>query len=133
MARLNDLIHQHASRNDRFVTLAAAVLDLERHEVALINAGHLTPLLYRRATGKLEDAMAYRAGGPPLGLVKGQTYGTTRVGLHAGDCLLFFTDGVSEAFNLQKQKFEIEGIHRALQEAGTIPTPFPWRARPPGC
>src|SRR5436190_2740181 len=45
IAKLNDLLYQFTSEMDRFVTLAAAVLDSERHTVTLLSAGHPSPLL----------------------------------------------------------------------------------------
>src|SRR6266700_2709654 len=45
---LNDLLYPNTSQMDRFVTLAAALLDPATHQVTLVNAGHPSPLLIRR-------------------------------------------------------------------------------------
>ena len=54
--KLNDLLAPQTSQMDRFVTLAAALVDTASHHVQLVNAGHPSPLLYRRATGQIEEA-----------------------------------------------------------------------------
>jgi serine phosphatase RsbU (regulator of sigma subunit) len=118
ISRLNDLAVQYMDKTDRFVTLIAAVLDAESHTAALVNAGHLTPLLYRRATGTVEDATAYEAGGQPLGLDRDRIYPVGNVELQPGDSLILFTDGVTDALNLSAKRFGPEGILRALSSGG---------------
>ena len=49
---LNDLLYQHTSQMDRFVTLGGAVLDPATHEVTLVSAGHLSPLMFCKAKGQ---------------------------------------------------------------------------------
>jgi phosphoserine phosphatase RsbU/P len=96
------------------VTLAATVLDPAAHTVTVINAGHMAPLVYRAATGQLEDAISNTLSGLPLGIVEGSTYDSNRVGLHPGDCVLVFTDGVTDALSAQNQPFQVQGIHKTL-------------------
>ena len=57
VSKLNDLVYLSAGQMDRFITLAGAVLDAGEHVVSMVNAGHVMPMLYRAATGVLEDAM----------------------------------------------------------------------------
>ncbi|MBW3596027.1 MAG: response regulator [Planctomycetes bacterium] len=64
VTRLNSLMCQ--SGNDRFVTLAAAVLDPVNHTVTLVNAGHPPPLIYHRATRTVEEAIGDAMAGTPL-------------------------------------------------------------------
>ncbi|HXG11857.1 MAG TPA: SpoIIE family protein phosphatase [Gemmataceae bacterium] len=118
MSRLNDQIYQHTSQMDRFVTLAAAVLDPDRHAVTLVSAGHPAPLLYHRETGTLEEAISRDGAGMPLGIVEGQAYLQPDLRLAPGDCLLLFTDGVTDAVNVRKESFGIEGITAALRDGG---------------
>ena len=62
MGRLNRLFCD-SSWEDRFVTMVLAVLDPRRHEVMVVNAGHLPPLLRRgpdqvEAVGRGRDPLA---------------------------------------------------------------------------
>ncbi len=118
VAALNELVCQSAGQMDRFITLAAAVLDAAAHTVTLVNAGHMTPLLFRAATGKVEDAMPNKAAGLPMGILEGQTYETCSVRLEPGDSLFLFSDGVTDADNMRNESFGLKGIHAALKTDG---------------
>ena len=118
LGRLNELLHPHTNRTDRFVTFAASVLDPLHHAVTLVNAGQLVPLLYRGSAGTLAAAVPYDVGGRPLGLEKARVYNSCHLELQPGDCLLFFTDGVTDAINVCNQRFGLEGIHKAVAGAG---------------
>jgi phosphoserine phosphatase RsbU/P len=121
-ARLNDLIYKHTNLTERFVTLLAAVLDPSRNVATLVNAGHVLPLLYRRATGEVREAIPQDAAGLPLGVQRGHDYASCQVELQAGDCLLLFTDGVCDAVNVQSRPFQVEGVLRVLR-AGQFSSP----------
>jgi serine phosphatase RsbU (regulator of sigma subunit)/pSer/pThr/pTyr-binding forkhead associated (FHA) protein len=113
VAKLNDNLLQ-AGEMDRFVTLAAVVLDPAAHRVTVINAGHMTPLVYRSATGGLEDTISNALSGLPLGIMSGTTYESSQVELRPGDCVLVFTDGVTDALSAENEPFQLDGIQKAL-------------------
>jgi serine phosphatase RsbU (regulator of sigma subunit) len=115
--KLNNLMCQHTSQMDRFVTLVAAVLDQQAHAVTLINAGHPSPLLHRAAEKTLDPAMPTDAVGMPLGILEKQVYPACQVRLGPGDSLLLFTDGVSDSFNVRDRAFSTTGILAAMNEA----------------
>src|SRR5207245_8473059 len=94
---------------DRFVTLVAAVLDPGSHTVTLVNAGHPSPLIYHRATRTVEEAISTAAAGLPLGVLDGFEYGSCQISLEPGDSILAFTDGVTEATDVQ----DLQQIGRA--------------------
>ncbi len=121
LARLNELIYKHTNLTERFVTLLAAVLDPARSLATLVNAGHVLPLLYRRATGEVQEAISQEAAGLPLGVQKGQLYESCQVTLEPGDCLLLFTDGVCDAVNVHGRPFRVEGVLRVLAPASSRP------------
>jgi serine phosphatase RsbU (regulator of sigma subunit) len=118
VAKLNELVHQSAGQMDRFITLAAAILDAENHTITIVNAGHVMPLLFRGATGVLEDAMPKEAGGLPMGIMEGQAYDAHRLVLAPGDCLLLFSDGVEDAVSVRGDRFTMKGVHAALKGEG---------------
>jgi serine phosphatase RsbU (regulator of sigma subunit) len=105
---------------DRFVTLAAAVLDPASHTVSLVSAGHPAPLLYSCVGATLQDATSRDTGGIPLGILEGQEYRLPEVVLQPGDCLLLYTDGVPDAINVRREPFGVKGIHAAVQGNGSF-------------
>jgi serine phosphatase RsbU (regulator of sigma subunit) len=115
VGKLNDLLYEFTSEADRFVTLAVAVLDPARHTATLVNAGHLSPRVYRQATGLFHEAVPREKAGVPLGILQGYAFESCQVPLHPGDTLLMFTDGVTDAVSVQNTTFGPKGMEEALQ------------------
>jgi len=88
---------------DRFVTLVLTVLDPARHEVCLVNAGHMPPLL-RHGSGAVEQ-MCESVGGLPLGVSDGVDYEQVTAGLAPGDSLTLYTDGIPDAMNVAHELY----------------------------
>lgn len=99
---------------DRFVTLAAAVLNPADHTCALVNAGHLNPLVYRSVDKTLTEACTNEQSGLPLGIVPGYPYEIVRVPFGPGDHLLLFTDGVTDSQAPAGEMFGLSGIQKAM-------------------
>ncbi len=114
VGKLNALMNQSGIA-DRFVTLVAAILDHASHTVTLVNAGHPSPLLYRRATRSVQEAIGNEAAGFPLGIQSGFEYASCQVSLAPGDSILAFTDGVSEATDVDNVPFGLKGVDAAVQ------------------
>src|SRR5262249_18038817 len=85
-----------------------------RHTVALVNAGHLSPLLCRRARRTFEEAVPKEVAGVPLGIMEGYSYGSCSVVLEPGDNLLLYTDGVTDQLDVRNNPFSQQGIQTAL-------------------
>jgi sigma-B regulation protein RsbU (phosphoserine phosphatase) len=79
----------------KFVTFFLAFVDPANGRLDYVNAGHNYPRL-RRADGTLEPLTA---GGLPLGMIEGSPYDAGSVAFGAGDALLLFSDGISEAID----------------------------------
>jgi serine phosphatase RsbU (regulator of sigma subunit) len=120
VGRLNDLLYEFTSPMDRFVTFAGALLEPAQHKVTLVNAGHLCPLLYRKGSGTLVDAMPKDKSGVPLGIMEGFSFDTGEVTLEPGDSLLMFSDGVPDALDKRETPFNMQGVQKAVHEAGTV-------------
>jgi len=112
---LNDLLYPNTSQMDRFVTLAAALLDPSSHTVTFVNAGHLPPLIYRLAKGGLEEVATKELVGLPLGVMEGVEYGTVQASLGPGDAVLLFSDGVTEAMDKQNNQLDIKALYSAVE------------------
>ena len=114
VTKLNSLMIQSGIA-DRFVTLVAALLDPWSHTVTLVNAGHPSPLFYHRATCSVDEAISNEAAGYPIGVLDGFEYASCQVRLEPGDCLLAFTDGVTEAMDVNDVQLQAKGVHAAVQ------------------
>lgn len=114
-------LNQQLSRQNfaYFITFALCVLDPARHELTVVNAGHLPPLLRRSATGKIE-LIGVATCRPPLGIDAGLRYQQARVRLQPGDLVVMYTDGVSEARDPLGNIYGVERI-QAICAAGTMP------------
>jgi serine phosphatase RsbU (regulator of sigma subunit) len=121
VGKLNALFHQ-AGLTERFVTLLTAVLDPVGHAVRLVNAGHLTPLVYRGATGRCEEAHTGDATGLPLAVADSFAYESSQVSLGPGDSVLIFSDGVTEAMDVHNKQLHLEGVCAALEGNALSPS-----------
>jgi serine phosphatase RsbU (regulator of sigma subunit)/pSer/pThr/pTyr-binding forkhead associated (FHA) protein len=115
MSRLNDQL-LNAGMMDRFVTLSACLLDPETHTVTIVSAGHESPVIYRAATQTVETGIDRNRSGFPLGMMEGTDYDESRVALGPGDCVFVFTDGVTDALDLQNKPFGMERVHQVIVE-----------------
>jgi serine phosphatase RsbU (regulator of sigma subunit) len=97
------------SWEDRFVTFVLVVLDPGRHELTVVNAGHMAPLL-RRGDGSIES-LAEAESRLPLGVDYDVSYQTATISITSGDCLVLYTDGITEAMN---DRGELYGRPRLL-------------------
>ncbi len=95
LAHVNDLLVPDA-QHGMFVTIFYAVLSLETGELVYANAGHNPPLLLRSRTRELERLTK---GGMALGVLGGTQLEERAVSLDPGDCVVFYTDGITEAFS----------------------------------
>ncbi len=81
-----------------FVTAFVGVYDAGTGRVAYASCGH-EPGLIRRTAGGMEEAAIeeLETTGPPLGVDQNAVYSENTLTLSAGDRLLLYTDGLSEA------------------------------------
>lgn len=98
-----------------FVTAFLAVLDLRNGELRFTNAGHNPPLL-RRATGEVEAIVDRH--GPVVGIMPGEDYGESTLTMAPGDVILVFTDGVTEAMDIDDNLY---GDERLLEVMASAP------------
>ncbi|HJX96675.1 MAG TPA: PP2C family protein-serine/threonine phosphatase [Candidatus Acidoferrum sp.] len=114
VVRLNRYASAHSLDGRRFTTAVLAEYEPGTRALLYVNAGHNPPIL-RRAGGTLEKL---EAGGLPLGIDMGAAYETAAIELKSGDALIFYTDGVIEAFDEKGQEF---GNDRWLEAIRALP------------
>ena len=100
VARLNQSVHRNTTPG-KFVTFFYCVADRKAGELTYTDAGHCKPILVR-ANG---NVVRLGAGGAVLGVIPKWTYEQATVSLEAGDRLVLFTDGVTEAANERDEEF----------------------------
>jgi serine phosphatase RsbU (regulator of sigma subunit) len=96
-----------------FITFALCVLDIQRHELTIVNAGHMPPMCRRARNGEIES-LCPDVACPPLGIDGSITYREDTVKLEPGDIVLLYTDGVSEAPSSTGERYGIERIASVL-------------------
>src|SRR5262249_17333504 len=69
-------------------------------------------------TGRCEEAAFGEKTGLPIGISEGELYQSYQVHLDAGDSMLLFTDGISEAMDVQNKQLQVQGICTALEGPG---------------
>jgi len=99
LEQANDLLVPDIPRN-MFVTCLYAILDPASGRLRYANAGHDLP--YRRHAA---EAVELRATGMPLGLLPGMQYEENETVVEPGDTVLFYSDGIVEAHNPQRDMF----------------------------
>lgn len=107
---VNDTLH--ASTDEaRFATAFLLCLHPETGRLTYSNAGHNPPIL-RRANGEI---LWLDAGATPLGAFPNMDYDEDVITLEPGDCLVLFTDGITEAENDQGEFFGDEGLQDLVE------------------
>ena len=100
MSKVNYLLWESIERN-QFVTAFYGLLDATNRTLVYANAGHNPPLLLD-ADG---SARFLEQGGLPLGMFRDSRYYEYYLTFSPGELLVLYTDGVTEAFNLQEEEF----------------------------
>lgn len=113
LARLNDELAAD-NPSGMFVTLICAVFEPNSNRLTLANAGHCRPVLLP-AHGS--SGWAIKELGTALGFEPGLEFEQVELPLHAGDALVFYSDGVIEAFNTREECY---GNERLLIDASLV-------------
>lgn len=113
MTLVNADLHQR-SEASKFITLLAGVIDVDRHDVEIVDAGHGL-IVYAPAQGAATQIKS--TPGFPLGVVGSAEYEASRLNLEAGASLVLFSDGAVEQTDPSGNQYGFEGVLECL--AGT--------------
>jgi len=114
--RLNTGIHS-VSDDERYVTLLLAEIDTRKRIIQYVNCGHNPALLFRPSTGMVT---LLNSSCPPIGLSPEEICELASVGLFAGDVLVFYTDGVTEAENRSGEEFGMERLSATVRRGSSL-------------
>ena len=107
---MNDSMSE-MNESNMFVTFFCGVLDLHNGKMHYCNAGHNAPLI-------LTDDIQVLPVEPnlPLGIMKGMQFVEQEVQLNYDDAIFLYTDGLTEAENINHELFGEERMKMALHE-----------------
>jgi sigma-B regulation protein RsbU (phosphoserine phosphatase) len=92
---------EEGNAESMFTTLFGAIVDPRTAEVRCVSAGHNPPVIVRKSGASLVEVES----GRPLGLFEGSPYVESTFHLEPGERLVLYTDGVTEAFDKDRNEF----------------------------
>jgi len=104
------------NRTELFVTLFYGVLDLGTGRFDFANGGHNPPYLFS-ADGRVGPLPTDEAEGTIVGVVPDASYTTASTQFQAGDGLLLYTDGVTEARDRDGRMYTERGLEAFLSRS----------------
>ena len=118
LRQLNEVLYEE-TREEMFVTLVYAIIDLRRDTLTVARAGHEAPLLVSNGhDGEPPEVLELTPSGMGLGIVSDDLFAPTievvEVPFRVGDLLLLYTDGINEAVNLKHEEFGIDRLNSIL-------------------
>jgi len=108
---------QEMSQSDMFVTVFYGVLDLDACCLRYVRAGHDRPLLYH-ASSSTCDFLTAR--GTMLGLFEAMDLEEVQIDLAAGDRLVLYTDGVTDANSPDGEFFGSERLSTLICQGSQL-------------
>jgi phosphoserine phosphatase RsbU/P len=100
-------------KEDMFISIAYLVLDHQHDGVTLARAGHDAPLWYQRQS---QTVTSVKSPGMVVGIDSGSVFDRLTVDfavpLEGNDCLVLYTDGLTETLNSEGDEF---GVDRMMQ------------------
>ncbi len=115
VSQVNDHISLTTSP-EKFVTFFYGVLDCNKYRFTFTNAGHNYPLLCRDGV-----VMPIKEHDLVVGIRPGVNYHQKTIKLQPGDTIIFYTDGVTEAFNEEEAIFGEERLTRLILQYRDAP------------
>ena len=107
-------------KEDMFISMAYAILDKNTATLTLSRAGHDAPLLYK---ARDKTVSKINPPGMALGIDSGGVFnrvtGDFSLSLEPDDCLVLYTDGVTEALNHHGDEFGMANVIQSIQASAS--------------
>jgi sigma-B regulation protein RsbU (phosphoserine phosphatase) len=117
LRRVNALIIPD-NRQGMFVTAVYGVLSIKSGKFTYANAGHNPPILMN-SEGKTTQSL--QRTGAALGIIEDLSMSEQTISLAPDDFVLFYTDGLTEAFSPEDEIYGEERLQEVLKMAGNLP------------
>jgi serine phosphatase RsbU (regulator of sigma subunit) len=101
-----------------FVTLTLVRFDRSNHEMTWVNAGHTPTLLVHKAQGECEELLGDNL---PLGVIEDEVYRQHSNQLGPQDVVCIYSDGLSEAENMDQKQFGPDRVQALLTQLTMAP------------
>jgi len=105
------------SDGEHYVTLLLAEIDAHKRTLNYVNCGHNPALLFRSETGRVTRLDSSCA---PIGISAEEICDLASADLSAGDVLVLYTDGVTEAQNALGEEFGTERLSALLERSSAL-------------
>jgi phosphoserine phosphatase RsbU/P len=112
LQHLNRVMYIDLENSSRFVTLFYSEYDPQTRMLSYSNAAHNPPMLWRSG-----DLQSLDTAGMLIGLEPDNYYEESHVQLQSGDVILYYTDGLTDAADLNGQRFDEENLRRSFVRA----------------
>ncbi|HST21860.1 MAG TPA: GAF domain-containing SpoIIE family protein phosphatase, partial [Blastocatellia bacterium] len=140
VSSMNRLLHVSTDAAS-YATFFYAQFDEKSRLLTYVNAGHNPPILVRAITtlkaqsvgqagatknegitfdSEFEPICELKKGGPIIGAFHTSVYEQETIQMHSGDLLLAYTDGVTEAFNIEGEEFGEERLKNLLASSSHL-------------
>jgi sigma-B regulation protein RsbU (phosphoserine phosphatase) len=116
----NNLLHPRISSR-LFMTSVMLRWDKTNQQMSYTGAGHEHVLVYRKKT---ETVDAIPSGGIALGMIpdNSKIVKETQIPLEVGDCVVLYTDGITEAKNTTGEMYGLEKLTESFRKNGYKPS-----------
>jgi phosphoserine phosphatase RsbU/P len=112
LQHLNRVMYADLENSNRFVTLFYSEYDPQSQILSYSNAAHNPPLLWQASTKAIKRLDTL---GMLIGLDADTHYQDAQVQLHPGDMIIYYTDGFTDAFNQNGDRFDEENLTQAFR------------------
>jgi serine phosphatase RsbU (regulator of sigma subunit) len=116
LSKINRLFYRHTDRG-AFISMVYAIHTPETNTLTIARAGHNPIVYYDSATGKAEFI---QPGGIAIGLHHDTKFDETihdsAIRVRPGDLFVFYTDGITEAMNTNREEFGTDRLFETIRE-----------------
>jgi len=105
------------SNPEQYVTLLVAEIDTHKRIIRYVNCGHNPALLFQAKTRTLKRL---ESSCPPIGLNPDESCELAIADLTAGDVVVLYTDGVTEAQNQRSEEFGMERLSAIVRNGSSL-------------
>ncbi|HOW35084.1 MAG TPA: SpoIIE family protein phosphatase [Candidatus Omnitrophota bacterium] len=112
LARVNNILYPD-NQTCLFVTVFCVLLNIETGELQYCNAGHNPPLVIGK-DGEVDFIKV--PGGFVVGVMENAKCENINNKLNPGDTIFLYTDGVTEAMNLERKMFSESGLKACIMQ-----------------
>jgi anti-sigma regulatory factor (Ser/Thr protein kinase) len=112
----NNYISEIHGSSNMFATMFLGILDSDSGILYYVNGGHEPPVMLNKA-GKIINRLMPT--GPAVGIFPGMNYAVEHIEFDPGDFLVGYTDGTTDARNLEGEAFSEERLLNYIQAPWT--------------